>query len=151
MYKFIIQVIIFINFFFCFTVVSYTHDVSPPSTRLCLIRIGRRPNSYRTGRTIRRKLMNIAKIHRAAQRYFFVRDNIRVVFYEIPSNSNTELEECAICLNHFETIEEYRELKCMHKFHINCINRWIEQNDRCPLCRYQIYPPQLRIYGEENS
>ncbi|XP_058825565.1 uncharacterized protein LOC131685693 [Topomyia yanbarensis] len=44
---------------------------------------------------------------------------------------------CAICLDLvFET--RGRELPCNHKFHSECINRWISQSATCPVCRKSI-------------
>ena len=43
-------------------------------------------------------------------------------------------EPCPIC---YSTIEEGEEkvTRCGHTFHENCINRWLEQNATCPICR----------------
>ncbi|XP_058445648.1 E3 ubiquitin-protein ligase Kcmf1-like [Malaya genurostris] len=44
---------------------------------------------------------------------------------------------CAICLDLiFETCG--RELICKHKFHSECINRWIIKSPTCPVCRISI-------------
>ncbi|CAH0559960.1 unnamed protein product [Brassicogethes aeneus] len=40
-------------------------------------------------------------------------------------------EECAICLEDFET----RELSCGHVFHTKCISKWLQYNNTCPFCR----------------
>ncbi|KAE9448667.1 hypothetical protein C3L33_19422, partial [Rhododendron williamsianum] len=47
--------------------------------------------------------------------------------------------ECAVCLSKFEDIEVLRLLpKCKHAFHINCVDRWLENHSSCPLCRQRI-------------
>jgi hypothetical protein len=43
-------------------------------------------------------------------------------------------EECCIC---YEDIEEGCRTKCCNKyFHNNCVERWFEINNNCPLCRH---------------
>lgn len=43
-------------------------------------------------------------------------------------------EMCAICQ---ETMNKQivRQNKCLHFFHINCIEQWFFKNNDCPLCR----------------
>jgi hypothetical protein len=46
--------------------------------------------------------------------------------------------ECAICLDHYETGETVcwaKVKECNHIFHEDCIVRWLECHDECPLCR----------------
>lgn len=49
--------------------------------------------------------------------------------------------ECAICL---DSMVENKILPCCHKFHANCINIWLRENNNCPLCRQHIKPPTLK-------
>jgi len=42
---------------------------------------------------------------------------------------------CSICLN---KLNNPRLLPCMHKFHPQCIQQWIEIDNSCPLCRKTI-------------
>ena len=50
--------------------------------------------------------------------------------------------ECAICLDEFAKNEdrEIAELNCNNKhiFHLDCIKKWVETNDICPMCREPI-------------
>jgi hypothetical protein len=46
--------------------------------------------------------------------------------------------ECAICLDHYEAGETVCWAKvrvCSHIYHEDCIVRWLESHDECPLCR----------------
>ncbi|KAG9447409.1 hypothetical protein H6P81_013537 [Aristolochia fimbriata] len=44
--------------------------------------------------------------------------------------------ECAVCLSEFQEDERLRLLPgCSHAFHIDCIDRWLQTNANCPLCR----------------
>ena len=47
---------------------------------------------------------------------------------------NNEQNQCSICQ---ETLQSgnVRALQCMHTFHSNCIDQWIQINPICPICR----------------
>lgn len=42
--------------------------------------------------------------------------------------------ECTICLLDY-TEETKKTTECHHIFHQECLNRWLETNNSCPLCR----------------
>jgi hypothetical protein len=46
-----------------------------------------------------------------------------------------EKERCTVCLMDFETGDELRSLNCTHFFHVDCIDRWLVYNKKCPVCR----------------
>lgn len=49
----------------------------------------------------------------------------------------SEPVQCGICLDNIE--EECIELRCSHKFHVNCLQPWLSRNHRsCPTCRSEI-------------
>lgn len=54
-------------------------------------------------------------------------------------NSNEE-EECVICLEKYNKKENIRTLKCKHFYHKNCIDEWMKNNDKCPLCKDTFIP-----------
>ncbi|MHA1988673.1 MAG: RING finger domain-containing protein [Promethearchaeota archaeon] len=56
-------------------------------------------------------------------------------------NNDYEKEECPICLVKFENNKFI--LKCGHKFHKQCLKRWVTISPICPLCRENIYDPEL--------
>ena len=41
--------------------------------------------------------------------------------------------ECDICLTN--EVKSLSQLNCNHLFHSDCINKWLQQKDTCPLCR----------------
>ncbi|KAH7852278.1 hypothetical protein Vadar_022687 [Vaccinium darrowii] len=66
--------------------------------------------------------------------------------------------ECAVCLSKFQDIEILRLLpKCKHAFHINCIDKWLENHSSCPLCREKIsiddltYSNSLRFLSSQSE
>jgi hypothetical protein len=47
-------------------------------------------------------------------------------------------ESCAVCLAEFDNGDVMRRLPCKHLFHMNCIDKWLQKNKRCPLCMHAI-------------
>lgn len=60
--------------------------------------------------------------------------------YQPPTKAVPEGEEdkCAVCLSEFERDEHVRTLPCSHLFHVECIDRWLVFNKKCPVCRLHI-------------
>ncbi|KAI4313136.1 hypothetical protein L6164_026143 [Bauhinia variegata] len=50
-------------------------------------------------------------------------------------------ETCSICLVEFEGEDAVSKFgRCGHVFHLNCIQRWLDQNNfTCPLCRSSLF------------
>ena len=46
-------------------------------------------------------------------------------------------DECPICLEVLEPSDN-RVLKCLHKYHKECIKDWSIRSDLCPLCNSKI-------------
>uniref|UniRef100_A0AC34QR67 RING-type domain-containing protein n=1 Tax=Panagrolaimus sp. JU765 TaxID=591449 RepID=A0AC34QR67_9BILA len=57
---------------------------------------------------------------------------------DVPEN---EQERCTVCLVDFETGDDVRTLNCSHMFHIDCIDRWLVYNKKCPVCRVDMDKP----------
>jgi len=47
-------------------------------------------------------------------------------------------DSCAICLDDLQTGQMVKALTCSHKFHSKCINFWLKQKLKCPLCKERI-------------
>ena len=43
--------------------------------------------------------------------------------------------QCAICLEPYQDGNELRTVMCLHRFHKNCIDRWLRTNCICPICK----------------
>jgi len=51
---------------------------------------------------------------------------------------------CSICLSEYEPNEKLKILPhCLHRFHSDCIDQWLQSNGTCPICRV---PPPLDSY-----
>ncbi|KAK3439146.1 hypothetical protein EUGRSUZ_C03790, partial [Eucalyptus grandis] len=60
--------------------------------------------------------------------------------------------ECAVCLSKFEDVEILRLLpQCKHAFHIECIDRWLENHSSCPICRLRLSVEDPAIFTYSSS
>ncbi|CAH1159777.1 unnamed protein product [Phaedon cochleariae] len=57
--------------------------------------------------------------------------------------TQSEVECCAICIEHYKLTETLRILPCGHEFHKNCIDPWLLEHRTCPMCKMDI----LKYYG----
>jgi hypothetical protein len=48
--------------------------------------------------------------------------------------------ECNICIEHIIDEDKYIT-KCNHIFHKECINKWLQLNNKCPYCRTELTTP----------
>ncbi|KAF8399486.1 hypothetical protein HHK36_015352 [Tetracentron sinense] len=46
--------------------------------------------------------------------------------------------DCAICLEDWEIGGEARVMPCKHRYHTNCIEKWLEIHGSCPVCRFKM-------------
>ncbi|KAJ2710116.1 hypothetical protein H4R19_003906 [Coemansia spiralis] len=54
-------------------------------------------------------------------------------------NNNNGLGSCPICLEEFEAGEQVRELPCLHRYHVACIDTWlVSRSTCCPYCKLDI-------------
>jgi hypothetical protein len=55
---------------------------------------------------------------------------------------NVEVDEdggdCVICLDELEVGGVAKEMPCKHRFHANCIEKWLGIHGSCPVCRYKM-------------
>jgi len=42
---------------------------------------------------------------------------------------------CAVCQESAVTGEKLRTLPCLHRFHVDCIDKWLAMATTCPLCK----------------
>ena len=50
-----------------------------------------------------------------------------------------DIPKCSICLENIEDNQIIREItKCKHIFHVECADKWFENNIKCPNCRQDI-------------
>jgi len=66
-----------------------------------------------------------------------VSDSLRLPTFEIKSTARFT-DPCTVCQEDFKTEEWATKLPCSHVFHKNCIEPWFENNNSCPVCRYEL-------------
>ena len=52
------------------------------------------------------------------------------------TGSGEEAATCSVCLGAFQTGETVRLLPvCLHLYHVECIDPWLDAHSTCPICR----------------
>lgn len=49
-----------------------------------------------------------------------------------------EAKECTICMESFREGDELRTLPCLHRFHAGCVDRWFQEQAKCPICKHSL-------------
>ncbi|KAL9166115.1 hypothetical protein ABFS82_05G008400 [Erythranthe guttata] len=47
-------------------------------------------------------------------------------------------EKCSVCLGEWVAGDSCKEMPCKHRFHVDCIDKWLKIDGSCPVCRYEI-------------
>ncbi|XP_030059938.1 E3 ubiquitin-protein ligase MPSR1 isoform X1 [Microcaecilia unicolor] len=58
-----------------------------------------------------------------------------------PTSLDEDEDPCLICHDDLQT-SSIRELHCRHRFHKECIEKWLDMKQTCPTCRSQTLLPQ---------
>ncbi|KAH8551097.1 hypothetical protein BGW37DRAFT_494807 [Umbelopsis sp. PMI_123] len=51
-------------------------------------------------------------------------------------NSQMVEQRCSICLDAYKSVDQLWVLPCHHEFHKDCVNRWFDTSQKCPICRH---------------
>ena len=65
-----------------------------------------------------------------------IKYNIFLVFNQLKTNYQIDDYVCSICLI---DINKPIFLHCGHHFHQDCILKWLDSKNTCPMCRINIY------------
>ncbi|OJJ87382.1 putative RING finger domain protein [Aspergillus glaucus CBS 516.65] len=67
----------------------------------------------------------------------------------LPSDDESDQFTCAICLDSVLRSHEIRDLKCLHVFHRECLDKWYLQDQfHCPLCHRAYFKQQFQPTNE---
>lgn len=66
------------------------------------------------------------------------KSNISIKKYFEKGKKKETLDICVICQDSIEENDIIRTIDCSHFFHINCIDIWLIENKKCPLCKFEI-------------
>ncbi|XP_066502314.1 E3 ubiquitin-protein ligase RNF6 [Hoplias malabaricus] len=69
-------------------------------------------------------------------------DNLATRTYGQASLEGEQGRACSVCINEYAQGNKLRSLPCAHEFHIHCIDRWLSENNTCPICRQPILSGQ---------
>ncbi|XP_036381660.1 E3 ubiquitin-protein ligase RNF6-like [Megalops cyprinoides] len=70
-------------------------------------------------------------------------DNLSTRTYGQASLEGEVGRACSVCINEYAQGNKLRRLPCTHEFHIHCIDRWLSENNTCPICRQPILSSHL--------
>lgn len=71
---------------------------------------------------------------------------------EEEAEGELETDSCCICREPFTEETVIRKLnRCSHKFHISCIDTWLQSNTTCPLCRGSVRPLLFDITSNSDN
>ncbi|XP_047175673.1 probable E3 ubiquitin-protein ligase ZFP1 [Vigna umbellata] len=54
------------------------------------------------------------------------------------TSQEQEIDLCVICQDEYKNQEEIGILRCQHKYHANCIRRWLHEKNVCPICKSEV-------------
>ena len=59
-------------------------------------------------------------------------------YKHIKKYSKNKEKKCSICLLKYQKPDILKEFPCDHIYHKNCILKWLNNSNICPLCKYDI-------------
>eukprot|EP01084_Bolivina_argentea_P083351 150911_1 len=86
--------------------------------------------------------------------FYNYRKIIKVLDTQFPTITRQQLidsDRDLICVICFSEMDMGKELPCKHVFHLNCLKRWFEQKQECPMDRMKIIPNQIPINNNNNN
>lgn len=81
---------------------------------------------------------NFLNLNRGATQEIIEANTLPYQYKKLMKCEENDVEKCTICLCDFQEEEDVRRLPCMHLFHIECVDQWLPNNKRCPICRVDI-------------
>nr|XP_025682861.1 E3 ubiquitin-protein ligase MPSR1-like [Arachis hypogaea] len=64
--------------------------------------------------------------------------------------AEVEVGECVVCLEDFGVGALVKEMPCKHRFHPNCIEKWLGMHGTCPVCMYEM-PVEEKDEGKKRD
>jgi len=58
---------------------------------------------------------------------------------------------CAICIVDYQLGEKVRILPCKHSYHTNCIDAWLDEHSKCPICKMDFNCLEIHEHKEEGE
>ena len=55
------------------------------------------------------------------------------------SSADSEEQSCSICFDAFERRQKVKKLtRCGHEYHSGCLDKWLQNEKRCPICNEEV-------------
>lgn len=55
-----------------------------------------------------------------------------------PSPGGDEENKCMICMEEFSEGDMLRTLPCLHRYHRQCVDQWLNRASSCPICKRDV-------------
>ena len=52
--------------------------------------------------------------------------------------SDTTESSCSICFEDFTKYQKFKKTACGHEYHSACLNKWLKDNKKCPICNSEV-------------
>lgn len=66
---------------------------------------------------------------------------IPLITWRFKNDTTKGSETCSVCMDIFKYGDKVKELKrCKHAFHSKCIDKWLEGENKCPICKQDAAP-----------
>lgn len=80
-------------------------------------------------------LTDLSKIIKFIKLDLLKKFDINTLYEFIYKEENLEITDiCSICLDEYVINQKITNTLCNHYYHTDCINDWLKQNKKCPLC-----------------
>eukprot|EP01087_Luapelamoeba_hula_P012363 TRINITY_DN3440_c0_g1_i1.p1 TRINITY_DN3440_c0_g1~~TRINITY_DN3440_c0_g1_i1.p1 ORF type:complete len:561 (-),score=114.04 TRINITY_DN3440_c0_g1_i1:75-1757(-) len=70
--------------------------------------------------------------------------NSQTLTFQQISEDEEKDTNCPICLMEFVEGDEIRKLRCVHVYHKDCIDKWLEHHETCCVCMRPLHDPLMK-------
>ncbi|KAL8097920.1 uncharacterized protein LOC141684699 [Apium graveolens] len=68
--------------------------------------------------------------------------HLKITSYDATNKMmDEEADICVICQGEYEKDDLIGGLQCRHEYHVECIKRWLQQHNSCPICKAEVVSP----------
>ena len=53
-------------------------------------------------------------------------------------DGRTQSDSCTICMEKYEVGVKFKRLGCKHEYHSECLNEWLKNSKKCPVCSQDV-------------
>ncbi|CAL9754902.1 unnamed protein product [Musa acuminata subsp. burmannicoides] len=71
--------------------------------------------------------------------------SLPLVSYKANNVQDSNAEQCVICRLEYEDGDSLMLLSCKHRYHFECINKWLQINKVCPACNAEVSTSENKL------